>query len=97
MRRFAFVIGLGILLGACARTPEPREAVAYPGAPVQAVIGTSYAASAGLRAPPANAEGVVPPPPPRFLGSSVSASSSNVSAHNPDLRRDALGRGSGAL
>ena len=67
-------------LAACARQPEPpREAVAYPGQPVQTVVGTNYAATAGLPLPPANAEGVIPPPPPRYLGDTAEASSANVS------------------
>ena len=70
---------LATALTACARKEEqPRYAVSYPGQPTQSVTGTGYAAYPGLPAPPANAEGVVPPPPPRYMGESNEASSGNV-------------------
>jgi hypothetical protein len=70
-------IALG--LAACAKKEEPpRYGVSYPGQPTQTVTGTSYAAYPGLPAPPANAEGVVPPPPPRYMGDTNEASSANV-------------------
>lgn len=73
-------MSLGLMaLAACARKEElPRYAASYPGQPVQSVTGTAYAAYPGLPAPPANAEGVVPPPPPRYMGESNEASSGNV-------------------
>ncbi len=80
-------IAAGVGLAGCARKPEaPRYAAAYPGQPVQSVVGTGYAAYPGLPAPPANAEGVVPPPPPRYMGETNEASSANV-----DVRRDLRG------
>jgi hypothetical protein len=76
---------LGLM--ACARKEEePRYAVSYPGQPSQTVTGTGYAAYPGLPAPPVNEEGVVPPPPPRYMGESNEASSGNV-----DVRRDVRG------
>lgn len=80
MIRASLLCLLAILLAACAREPVavPREAAAYPGQPVRTVVGTNYAATTGLPVPPANADGVVPAPPPRYLGDSAEASSANV-------------------
>jgi hypothetical protein len=78
------VIAAGLSVTACARREEPpREAAVYPGQPIQVVAGTSYAAYPGLPVPPANADGVTPAPPPRYMGESSEASSANV-----EVRRD---------
>lgn len=69
---------LAVSLAACARKPEARYETAYPGQPVQTVVGTGYAATPGLPMPPRNAEGVVPAPAPRYLGETKEASSMNL-------------------
>ena len=79
MRVALTLLGIASALAGCERGPEPpRYASAYPGQPVQSVVGTNYAAYPGLPAPPVNEEGVVPPPPPRYTGESSEASSANV-------------------
>ena len=82
-------LGLALMLlgalGACAERPQQqRIAVAYPGQPVQSMVGTGYAATPGLPLPPRNEEGVIPAPPPRYMGDRSTASSANVAA----VRRD---------
>jgi hypothetical protein len=85
--RVVLVMAAGAALVGCARREEPpREAAVYPGQPVQVVAGTNYAAYPGLPLPPADAQGVVPPPPPRYMGESTEASSANI-----DVRRDVPG------
>lgn len=88
-RALALLLVVALGLAGCARREgPPPEAVSYPGQPVQVVTGTNYAAYPGLPLPPADAQGVVPAPPPRYMGSSTSASSGNVAT--PEVRRNAL-------
>ena len=87
MRCVLTLLVLGMAVAGCARRVEPpSEAAVYPGQPVRVVAGTNYAAYPGLPTPPANQEGVVPPPPPRYMGESTSASSANVA--QSEVRRD---------